>query len=507
MNSTVAIIDLHSKPSVLSNYLKKFTRNSDFYDESNIEQLHNKAYEYIYLIPNISSSSINNEELQLHIGSMQNDIIKRFVMFSSTSVYDTTITSPNCNFIEWNHDPFEEHIASYDPQINALHALELWVYSKFYDQSHIIRLSPHITTLDATCDNNLTGNANTNSQITSLEDLWLDTQTICQNNIRLVNVISDVLSASNMNTNKKIYTKHGYVEDYPFFYYEDYINEVISIHDAIRVANNVSNLVVSNLAWDVSWEDFALSCLERVGIKHLEISITKYIPWNSVDGPNEARALKQRFEARGFSIYSIQSMFFSKEHNLFTNPDAFINHFTKVIGLASILGASRVNFGSGMNRGISCTLDQSYSVIEASHQKFITVMRALANYANKHYIQIGIEPIPSKYSCSYLNNLIEVAAMVNVINHPNIELTYDTGNAETEGSDPIREVQSLENVGHFQIGEQGMKPLHDFDRHKQIAQSIKDLNTNPNTKISLEMLDTTPTQFWHSVRMFVAAYG
>lgn len=433
------------------------------------------------------------------------------VYISHYSIYD--LTKQPC--IEWLHDPFEEPINESDPEANALHERELEFYSTYHNKGHIIRLG-HCIGVEEKEEYALPDHP---VQLTFIDDVELDIEErVIKEDIRVINMISDLYPKPLRDSEDEnrfrgvVMTRHCCSQDHPFFYSDEYVAQRLAEIDAIRACKHKDRLVVSNVCWDNQWEDFALDCLRRLGIKYLQISVAKYVDWDDPQITKKLRAIREKLETAGFAVYSIQSTFFSKPHNMTKDFTKFIDHFAKVAGCAKLLGAQCIVFGAGQTRHLSHTKEDQYITELNARKNYELSMKAIADLAKKHAddLFVTIEPVPPEYGANYLHTVADVCQLVNDVQMPNFFMTYDTGNAEMLNELDIPHIPDTAKIGHIQIGEPHHKPLKDAAKHNALGNQLAELISGRNLrniKISMEQRSATKRELWESLKTFVIAYG
>ena len=301
--------------------------------------------------------------------------------------------------------------------------------------------------------NNITCKINPNDmfQWYYLDDLYNDIIFTILYNIRCINLFSEPVSMRELlfinpefplqeDSKTIIYDFHNYYQTKETII--EKIKDFVSLYNTLK--NMKNKLVVSNLCWRL---EEPKTLLNRYGIKHVELALTKYFSWdvlstlNTLDLVN-LKSIKERFKE--YEVYSLQSLFFGLTHNIFIDTEEFINHFKHINSICGILNVKRLVFGSPVNRKLPDLM--SY---ETGRALFIKTFQEISEFLNDDLI-ICIEHNATAYGCNFLTTIDETVAIIKDINRPNILMNLDTGNAmmmnESIDFESIREY-----VGHIQV--------------------------------------------------------
>lgn len=444
----------------------------DLYNSKNIHEIHNKEYDLIYMAGLPATKWLINKEPEKDMQNMltlQNHlskaIIHKIILISTIDIYDKTKQLQNEDVTKVTEEPYGKH----------RFIMEKWVKLNYPNAYHIIRLPALFGVglkkniiYDLLHDNNINSiNPYTFYQWYDISHLMYDIEYVIMHNISVINVFSEPIWTfelikacfpnythivqDNNCPATVIYnykTKYSpYMNGYAYqskdiIFYG--INKYVQLQKKIDAATN--RLIVSNLAWDISWEDRALDILSRYGINGVELALTKYGDWNSLNEEKLAE-IKEKYNNRGITIHSLQSIFFGIGYNVFINEEEFVEHFKKVIKYAGILGATKIVFGSPKNR-----IKPDNMLIKHADDSFINTMKKLVEYAKDMNVIICLEPNAAAYTCNYITHLHHALNIVQRVNHPNFRINYDTGNAfmTAELSEEIFN-EAVSQVGHIQV--------------------------------------------------------
>jgi sugar phosphate isomerase/epimerase len=205
------------------------------------------------------------------------------------------------------------------------------------------------------------------------------------------------------------------------------------------------NLSISNIAWSKKEEFDVISILKKNNIFNIEIALTK-INENWKITKQDLIDYKKIYS--DFNIYSIQSLNYNTEYNLFDNNLKFKNHIKFTIDCAEILNSKILIFGSPKNRRINNNM--SYSDAE---DIFINTMIEIGDHCKKNEIYFCIEPNSKQYNCNFITNSYEAVQIINKINHKNIGLHLDAACMHMENDFGLNEKNIFEKIKHFHISE------------------------------------------------------
>jgi sugar phosphate isomerase/epimerase/nucleoside-diphosphate-sugar epimerase len=435
----------------------------DLYNSKNISDISNKHYDLIYIcglpatkwkINKYPNEDLDNMlQLQYYLSTCSANTV---ILISTIDIYSK-------HYLHQNED--DENITE-EPYGKHRFMMENYITETFTN-SYIIRL-PGIfgfglkknIIYDFLNNNNVhTINPFNIYQWYYLEDLMNDiiyirnNDTIFKSKKKIINLFSEPIKVleiinmcfphlSNQYTHSETIIKYDYRSKYPLYKSKDYIINKLTLF--IDMYHKINKLVISNLTYNIQDEEHVLSILKRYGISKLELAITKYYNWNNINYTD----LKNRF--KGFEIYSMQALFFDTNYNLFIQTDEFINHFIKIIDIANILDVKRLVFGSPSNRKVPDNFQDPINY-------FIKVFKFIADKINSDLI-ICIEPNATQYGCNFITTISEAIDIINQINHPNIMLNLDTGNAMM-----MNDLLTTDKIGHIQISAPFLKSICDYN--------------------------------------------
>lgn len=255
---------------------------------------------------------------------------------------------------------------------------------------------------------------------------------------------------------------------------------------------------ISNLAWDVSEDVDVLSVLKEFHVDAIDIAPGKYFPEPGKATTADILAVRTWWQDHGVDIIGMQSLLFGTTGlNVFGSQavqEKLLAHLTDICRIGSVLGATRLVFGSPKNRdcsGLSATETERVAK---------TFFRRLGDIAADQGVIVCLEPNPVVYGANFMTTSSETYDVVADIAHPCIKMQLDTG-AVIINQESIAAVvaQAKDVIGHVHISEAQLATVGDtFAGHAALADVLKtQLATFPAT---IEMLATKDESHLLSIR-------
>lgn len=186
-------------------------------------------------------------------------------------------------------------------------------------------------------------------------------------------------------------------------------------------------LSITNLAWSKEEESNVLDWLIANNVTTLEIALTKeFGDWGAIN-KEKLLGYRSKLESQGLSVISLQSLFYGKNCNIFTNNLDFVEHFKRIIEYSNILGCKYLVFGSPKNK------KKSNKDKNKCNDVFMETFSLLSELDPE--ICIGIENTPTYYGCDFLIDYEETKHLVDKINKNNIKFHIDTACLDLSGGD------------------------------------------------------------------------
>lgn len=209
-------------------------------------------------------------------------------------------------------------------------------------------------------------------------------------------------------------------------------------------------LAVSSIAWTNEEEKAVAETLQRLGVKNVELALTKIWEDPTKVGYEEAQKVVKWWEGYGINVVAVQSMLFSRpDLKIFedqNNRQECYEYLEKFIVLAGMMGIKRMVFGSPKNRQKGLLSSEAADVIAV---EFFT---NLANVARKNNVVLCIEPNATQYSCDYITTAKEGDELVRRINNEGFGLHLDTACMALAGDSLEESINSsIDIMKHFHV--------------------------------------------------------
>ena len=192
---------------------------------------------------------------------------------------------------------------------------------------------------------------------------------------------------------------------------------------------------ISNLTWGAEPFNSIVQELKKLGIDGIEIAPTAL--WPDIDdlSVKEIRQTRGFLSDFGIEISGIQSLLFGHhEFQLFdkTSWAGMYKHLTKMIEIASTLGAPVAVFGAPRNR-VKGTITKA-DADEISSDFFSKLVPVLED----NNVVLTLEPNAPGYGADYLLSYADVLNLVRKIDAPPIAPQIDTGCLWMINEDPTK---------------------------------------------------------------------
>lgn len=227
-------------------------------------------------------------------------------------------------------------------------------------------------------------------------------------------------------------------------------------------------LAISNIAWDTQNNEQIYTWMKQYGYSGLEIAPTKIFPQMPYEHLSEARQWsKKLYEDYGFSIPSMQSIWFGRQEKLFGTKEEYsilLEYTKKAILFAEAIGCGNLVFGCPKNR---------QKPAEVGEEVALEFFYTLGEYAKEHGTTIGMEANPPMYQTNYINDTASALELVHKVNSKGFLLNLDIGTmiANEETVDLLKGQVSY--INHVHISEPGLKPIRERELHQKLIECLK----------------------------------
>lgn len=262
-------------------------------------------------------------------------------------------------------------------------------------------------------------------------------------------------------------------------------------------------LAISNIAWEVHNDMSLLAELSKLGVQGIEVAPSKI--WPQWQGATEAAAQQYRkfMQEHGFTIPSMQAILFGKpELQVFdkTTHAAFLEHVKLLADIAAALGAKVLVFGAPKNR------KRGQLSIQDAMAQASDLLRRMGEICHANGCCIGLEANPAEYACDFITNVADARQLVDMIDHPGVQLHLDVAGMHMCGGNVAEVIQSAGEICHFHISEPMLAPIADgVVDHASAAAALK-ASAYPHW-LSIEMKQVEPQSLLlDSVKQAINAY-
>jgi len=239
-------------------------------------------------------------------------------------------------------------------------------------------------------------------------------------------------------------------------------------------------LSVSNIGWDVSRDIQVYDLMNRNGYCGLEIAPTRIFPEKPYDKLEDAKKWSEDLKkSYGFSVPSMQSIWFGRTENLFATPEEreqLLEYTKKAIDFAAAIGCKNLVFGCPRNRNI---------IEDANPEVAIGFFKELGDYAFEKGTIIGMEANPPIYNTNYINDTKSALDLIKQVNSKGFLLNLDIGTM-IQNEESIKELKGQVNlINHVHVSEPRLVPIKERKLHEQIAEILRE--ENYRNFVSIEM--------------------
>lgn len=240
------------------------------------------------------------------------------------------------------------------------------------------------------------------------------------------------------------------------------------------------NLSISNIAWDIAYDDLIYGIMIKMGFMGLEIAPTRIFPVGPYDHLCEAADWKDKIGMEyGLKISSIQSIWYGRNEMMFGNSDerkALILYTKKAIEFAEVIGCPNLVFGCPKNRSVSMKEDAEIAV---------DFFRTVGDYAFKHNTTISMEANPTIYNTNFINFTKDAIDIVERVNSKGFLLNLDVGTMieNKESAEILNGKEHL--INHVHISEPGLKTIKKRSLHRELAEILR--NAKYGKYVSIEV--------------------
>lgn len=214
-------------------------------------------------------------------------------------------------------------------------------------------------------------------------------------------------------------------------------------------------LSVSNIAWRPEEESRVAAYLSEAGVRHVEIAPPRIPAAGDELTPGDVERYRAFWAGYGVTVVAMQALLFGRPDLLVFGPpevrQATLDHLSRMIRIASDLGASVLVFGSPVNRRVGETGSSDVRRIE---KEFFS---RLGDEAAAAGVSFCVEPNPVEYGCDYLQTIRNVRELYARVPSEGLGIHIDTGSMTLAGETPgDLEALDSEAIRHVHVSEPGL---------------------------------------------------
>ncbi len=224
-------------------------------------------------------------------------------------------------------------------------------------------------------------------------------------------------------------------------------------------------LAVSNIGFLENDAAAVFDVMQNCGFTGLEIAPSKFIGENpyakNAAAAQKSAALRQKY---GFSIVSMQSIWFGQTGNIFMPQDtARLAAYTRrAVDFAAAVGCKSLVFGCPKNRFIPA---------DKKAADALSFFAEICAYAAQHGVCIALEANPAVYGTNFANTSTEAFDFARLV--PGLKVNYDVGTLLTNGETLEVLSENLDAVSHIHISEPSLAPIERHAVHRELAQLLQ----------------------------------
>ncbi len=215
-------------------------------------------------------------------------------------------------------------------------------------------------------------------------------------------------------------------------------------------------LSISNIAFQEEEAEIVYQRMGELGFSGLEIAPTRWFPeapyTRLAEAARKAEALKEQF---GFSISSMQSIWFQRTERLFGRLEerrALLAYTRQAIDFARAVHCPNLVLGCPRNRNVP---------EEGNREAGPAFLRECGEYALQRGAVLAIEPNPPIYHTNYINRTQEAFSLAQQVDHPGFRVNVDMGTMLYYGESVSLIEAHLPLVSHVHLSEPNLvRPRH-----------------------------------------------
>ncbi|NLL92434.1 MAG: sugar phosphate isomerase/epimerase [Ruminococcaceae bacterium] len=239
-------------------------------------------------------------------------------------------------------------------------------------------------------------------------------------------------------------------------------------------------LSVSNLGWEIEYNDKAYKMLKAFGIGGIEIAPTKIFGIEAYDRGIFAKEYFDNVkEVFNLEVSSMQSLWYGRNEVIFSDTEQrkrLLEYTKSAIDFAVMINCDNLVFGSPKSRIMK---DKSDILIAKDF------FAEIGDYSFKKKVHFALEANPAVYGTNFLNNTKEALKFVSDIKSEGLSVNLDFGTVIINGEDVKFSDDELRLISHIHISEPHLAPLVKRKEHLALRDILRSFNYD--RYVSLEM--------------------
>lgn len=239
----------------------------------------------------------------------------------------------------------------------------------------------------------------------------------------------------------------------------------------------MNKLAVSSIAWTNEEEVAVAETLRELGVKYVELALTKIWDDPTMATDKELADYKAFWLGYGIEVVAFQSMLFAKpELKIFESEELrnealkFLKDFIVVAGK---MGARVLVFGSPKNR------QRGSMSAEEADKIAKEFFGCLGDAASQNNTSFCIEPNPTDYACDYVINAQQGIDLVEVVSNHGFGLHLDIAGMTLAGDNIAESIKKAAPIlRHFHASSPNLELVQESDgvNHNAAAQALKEVD-------------------------------
>lgn len=258
-------------------------------------------------------------------------------------------------------------------------------------------------------------------------------------------------------------------------------------------------LSASNIGWTRQEDETVWGWMKELGYQGLEIAPTRVFssePYAQLSGA--ALFAGVMYQQYGFTIPSIQSIWYGKEGSIFeeSQRQELEDYTVEAFEFARACRCPSLVFGCPRQRNIP----QGHTAGEADG-----FFARMAYEAASRGVRLAIEANPTLYGTNFLNTTADAAALVKRLASPGLSLNLDVGTLLTNGERVRNLTGVMGQVSHLHISRPGMAPVEPDPIDRELALLLGAVGYKGF--VSLEMKAAEPQVLRRSLEYVAEVFG